>query len=238
MGNIVASYGGKLEKKAQFNYDPEKAIEEASGDIIPAERQSVGEVLEDIDLGDPGTIASRFEEGQGEDFGAVRGEHASLPLPKPKLPKPKLLDDETNGRLGEAPELAYKGLMSPSTPMPEDTETVMPDEEDFIVRDFPEEAVEIDYNSDDPLGNSSRKTPATGGLAPEDEYENVETDLDWGADILESSQPGFGPLRSSLILDKIEKIAAYLGEKGDIRSELIAGDLLMSVIKNIDKLNK
>lgn len=208
MGNIVASYGGQLEKKAQWL----SGEQDNTGGPVDMDH-SVSDTI-DENLEDP-TILS----GKGAGLAAsVPGNHESLLA---QQDKEKAIDAELDQLNKE-----YAKQIEPVTLEDPGGKLTMPVDGGLPVRENPfekPETVKIDFDANDPFGaehlfeSESLKPEKVEGPTPAQVPKS-----DW-------------PTAAGLVLDRIQKIAGYLGETGDVRSELIADELLRSVIRKLTK---
>jgi len=228
MGNIVASYGGQLEKKAQMGLSKPYG-EEDTGGPIPASN-----ALKDIDdptiLTNPSLYFDDPTKRNNPDTSSVgaepvKGEHTVGSPSGVVAPRgEEVFMEEMN-----------KSLDTESESEPEDLNEYLAENynEDLANTDLDQYLAENfgdpDYNDtevdvENSLGTAgSGERPNSG--SPELSPWNEAPPSEW-------TNP---PNTAALVLDSIQKIAAYLGDKGDIRSELIAGELLHSFINELKK---
>jgi len=241
MGNIVASYGGQLEKKAQLSPTGLYGREDTGGSV-DMDPDAISNAVDELDSGGgPTGLPSRFEEATGENFGDARGEYSPLSFPKPKNEIDSDSEDEINAELGPVKDMAYDALMDKPeavSGLEEPKPLIMPG--DTLIREYPKDGrvEEMEFEDIDPA--NLFRYPTSVSLEGEDVEDAVPADVPEtpysgpGGEGMGIRGPGPVPT-AALVLDRIQKIATYLGEKGDVRSELIADKLLHSAISKLIK---
>jgi len=214
MGNIVASYGGQLEKKAQLSLSPTGLYgKEDTGGSVDMDPDAIPKTV-DRELEDP-TILNEVGEGV-----SLEGDYEPLAVSL----RPDDVGEVATGP--RSPEYQWSGKhnapVASVTEIDELTPTI-PDNNYLASNPFGEDEINAEMEFEDIDPANLFRDPTSVSL----EGEDVE-------DVVPADVPGPVPT-AALVLDRIQKIATYLGEKGDVRSELIADKLLHSAISKLIK---
>ena len=229
MDSIVASYGGKLEKKAQ-------ALQKnAQMDFLSSEEERdtggpvpLGRTLSDTidtEVGDP--------ESEGKDPSILNpGAYTSLWEQEDKRYADEDAKEDERSALNRTLnnlETEYNEDRAGGASYPE---AVTLDETLLDGAPLEENPYKEPSLGLRPLDFESPRVPSPsniGGATPATAGEPVDA----GPAGAESFP--YGPTQASSVLNAIEKIATHLGNKGDFRSEMLADELLKSVINDLSK---